>query len=513
MLASSIDSSLETLHTKLFEEFFQSRMLLARTRNKISSRAYSLPNEVLADIFMNVVYTPGPHEFYVPSMKDGLRRMFGRLYSLLAVCTTWRNVGLGLSKLWSVIPLGDKKTIQPTPEATSLVLQQSHAWNSGHRPLHLAAVLSNRYTSVPPLLEERAPRFTSINIEARHKSPAMNITTLLESLIKTQTPSILSELSIHQYHDLMEDELRPCLPQVHEYLGFRMSAQERDLFTTLIGSLATFRLKRANIHWNTITFSDKLVNLHLQSVVLGDPTKLNEFLHALESAPELRDVKLISVVAFIPSSRHGNPPPVKISLPKLQSLLLHDLTFNIVKHVLASISPGSHRLKVGMSGKSYYNCLPNGKLDKSDSQPILSLLNRSGIDTLFLTPNDCDSRYVDYDRLHTILKYLPCLKTLIMSDWKWERGSIPALERPVSGAPFPTLSEIYITCGFVYEVNLLPRIAASHSLQTLVLDHHSSLALTFDGAEHTIQELKSRVPDFRLVKSIEDFSHEVWPLW
>ncbi|KDN36383.1 hypothetical protein RSAG8_10891, partial [Rhizoctonia solani AG-8 WAC10335] len=52
-LASSIDSSLNSLHTRLSRELAQSRVALARTRNKIAAPFYSLPNEILAEIFMN----------------------------------------------------------------------------------------------------------------------------------------------------------------------------------------------------------------------------------------------------------------------------------------------------------------------------------------------------------------------------------------------------------------------------------------------------------------------------
>ncbi|CAE6493766.1 unnamed protein product [Rhizoctonia solani] len=61
-LASRVDFSLNALHTKLSEEFTQSRVILARTRNKILSRFHSVPNEIIASIFMDVVYAPAPND-------------------------------------------------------------------------------------------------------------------------------------------------------------------------------------------------------------------------------------------------------------------------------------------------------------------------------------------------------------------------------------------------------------------------------------------------------------------
>ncbi|KDN36375.1 hypothetical protein RSAG8_10883, partial [Rhizoctonia solani AG-8 WAC10335] len=334
-MVARIDISLKALHTKLVDDVSQSRVILARIHNKTSSRACSLPNEVLVEIFLNFVYIPSPGEARFPKMVDGLKRIFGRLHCLLAVCSTWRSVAmefselcdLGLGLLGIVISI----LLHPTPEAASLALQRSRAWTSGNRHLHLAAVLfDGRYSPITLFKDKGAPQFTSINIEARSSSATHAISTLLEGLLGCQSSSILSELSIHQYHDPLNKSPRRRL-DLHDYFGVHMSDQVRGLFTSLIESLSVFRLRNVHIPWNTITFSEKLVEFHLQSVVLGDHFKLAEFLHVLESAPELRDLKLHSVVAF-QDEFDLNATPDNISLPKLQSLLLADLAFNVLKH-------------------------------------------------------------------------------------------------------------------------------------------------------------------------------------
>ncbi|CAE6523185.1 unnamed protein product [Rhizoctonia solani] len=83
-VASRMDISLDTLHSKFSEELSRSRLLLARMRNKILAPSFSLPREILAEIFKDVVYIPGLNETLFPSMTEGLKRIFGRLHTLLA---------------------------------------------------------------------------------------------------------------------------------------------------------------------------------------------------------------------------------------------------------------------------------------------------------------------------------------------------------------------------------------------------------------------------------------------
>ncbi|KDN34821.1 hypothetical protein RSAG8_12119, partial [Rhizoctonia solani AG-8 WAC10335] len=57
-LAGRIDKSLETLHVTLYQQLNQTRVTLAKTRNRLTSPVYCLPEEILSEIFLNVVFTP-----------------------------------------------------------------------------------------------------------------------------------------------------------------------------------------------------------------------------------------------------------------------------------------------------------------------------------------------------------------------------------------------------------------------------------------------------------------------
>ncbi|KAH7322222.1 hypothetical protein B0J17DRAFT_633435 [Rhizoctonia solani] len=200
--------------------------------------------------------------------------------------------------------------------------------------------------------------------QVRFKRSSSNVSQLLNNLISAQSPLVLSELSIHQYHDEFEGISLQFLP-------------------------------------------------HNEFIVVGGRSKLNIFLRALESAPELRDVRIISVIAL--SARED-------ILPDLQSLLLDDLPFNVLQHVLASIAPGSHRIK------------DHDEYDESDGgdEPVLKLLRTSNVNTILLDGGHHDSPWVDRNELRSILRELPGLKTFIMSSWKWVTEEIHALERPKS---------------------------------------------------------------------------------
>ncbi|CAE6486363.1 unnamed protein product [Rhizoctonia solani] len=519
-VASRVDIALNALHPNLFEELSQSQVSLARMRNRVSSPFYSLPGDVLAEIFKDAVYIPTPDDKPFPPMADGLTRIFSRLHNLLAVCSTWRNTAVELSDLWSVIPVAHELSTRPTPRSASLTLERSRALTSDRCRLHLAAVLPDRfYGHIAPFAEGKIPQFTSINIEARFRSPTPYISDLLDNLLESQSPAVMSELSIHHYEDPLEDS-PPRPPKTNEYLDFTMPTEKK-----LISSLSAFRLRRINVHWNTITLSDKLVEIHLQSVMLGSNAKLVEFLHALEPASELRDLRLVSVVAFAGRATpiDSNAAPRKISLPKLQSLLLDDLAFNVLQTVLTSIAPGTHKLKVHPTSKSHYNLSGEEESDSDDdffqSPNLMSLLNRFNIDTLLLSPGDDyngedGSPWVDREELSRKLRLLPNLKTLIMYSWKWDLGAILALDRTFSRS-IPVLSGLYIFGGYICDAELLPKVVASHSLQTLVLDSHPTCTVDVNR-ELLLRSLKAMVPDFRLVRGLEgmdEFNYYSWRLW
>ncbi|CAE7234064.1 unnamed protein product [Rhizoctonia solani] len=520
-MATLIDISLKTLHIKLSDELSQSQIILARIHNKMSSQLYSLPNEILLEIFLYVVYTPGPDEPYFPEMKDAIKRIFWRLHCLMSVCSTWRNRVIELPELWTVIPIAEDKLGHPTPEAVSLALQRSQA-TPRYRVLHLAAALADNYhTPVTPLDYMGSPQYSTINIEARSKSVIYPMYSLLRKVLKSQYNTLLLELSLHQ-HQSQQEMYRLRGPREEEYLECRMSDQERISLAELLGYLPVLRLRNINIHWNTIALSH-LEYFHLQSVMLGDHNKLAEFLYMLRSAPKLQTLKLISVGALENPHMDHHSTQEKIALPRLESLVLADLSFNVLQYVLTSIAPGSHRTKVALTRKSEittYN--PEGEdsdvyWDEDGSEvggeEVLELLERAKVDTLVYEADGSESPWISKGHLRRMLRSLPNLKSLVLSGWKWDLGDIRALERPRSDKPFPSLSELHILDTYICEARYLPRIAASHSLQTLVLNRPEGM----DGDHEKItRQLRRVVPNLRFVGQtdpLDEFYHFSWRFW
>ncbi|EUC60750.1 hypothetical protein RSOL_362610, partial [Rhizoctonia solani AG-3 Rhs1AP] len=473
-LATRIDFSLNTLHTKLSKELAQSRAILTRMRNKAFSRFHSIPNEIISAIFMEVVYAPAPDDDPADSMGGTLKIIFGRLYKLLSVCSFWRKMAESLKELWSIIPITAGCSGYSTHTITSFILERSQASLSSNRPLYLAATLSPGIDPHLPLVDGKAPRFTSINIESPF---SYKISQLLDSLLlHSGSLQAISELSIRQ-----------------------------------------------------ISYKDPW-HASQQSPVYR--------LDVLQSASELRDLKIISVVAF-PDAPAFTKSPVKTIFPKLRSLLLEDLDFNVLRTVLGSICAGSHRVTLFLTPQSQRIYQPNEEPTRVDIQHIYELLKHSTVDTLLLNRDFEDTMWLDHMELHRILHSLPSLKTLKMAHWQFKKKDLQALERPQSSSfcsstvAFPSLETLCFIGSYIRHTEALYGVATSHPLHTMELGGNIPVMYSDDEDEDTrdeedmswghitdddpiVRRLEAIVPGFRLVNStlgIKDFNRNVWQLW
>ncbi|CAE7229964.1 unnamed protein product [Rhizoctonia solani] len=515
-MPNRIQISLETLHPKLFDELSQSQVILARMNNKMSSRFNSLPNEILAEIFLDVVYNPGPDEARFPEMVDSIRRILGRLHCLLAVCSTWRNVAMDLGDLWTVIPVTDSRSSFPALEALSLGLQRARP--SGERHLHLAAVLrDNGYDPSTLFNGIILSRLTTVNIEARSKRATSSVCSLLRRLLGSR-PAPISEMSIHQYRD---PEEKPPLRSLtdDQYFDFHMSQGEDMVFRDLMESLTVLRLKNVNLRWETITFSSRLVDLRLQSMVLGEHFILDDLPGVLQSAPELRNLEFISLIALPPTWDH--PFPTAVTLPKLQTLLLADLFLNIFYYLRGSIAHGAYQTKVGLTRRNWTSLDSGLDTDGWDEEEplnvdIRSVLRSSRIDTLILNQDNRELQWTNKETLSLILGSAPTLRSLAIIGSNWDMESIRAIERPTSDESFPHLDELYILDSYIEDADHLADVAASHLLRVLAVDGPNSLISTNVNHEDIIQRLGHVVPDLRFVggsEQLDELNYQSWRLW
>ncbi|CAE6479406.1 unnamed protein product [Rhizoctonia solani] len=524
-LISRIDSALNSLHTVLGQQLAQSRSILARTRNKRASPLCRFPNEVLVEIFLDVIYVPTEEERMAHlEMGSTVQTIFRRLHALNNVCSVWRNVAVNCKSAWRVVPVVDTELLGYKSLATDLSLQR------GGDRMHLAAIQSHSgnllkyYT-----LDEHAHCFSSANICAGSKADLGDI---LLTFLESKHPITLSSLSICQTHKSYLEEARttevePHIPEPYDYLYYNFSPLQ-PLFCKMLQSLATLRISGAFVHWDMITFSTRLTELHLHRVTLGYNSELLDFLQAASSASELRNLKIISVISMTGGAASPASYPT-LSFSKLQYLLLEDLDYNVLQVVLRSIAPGSHRLSLMLEGSSSAFHEEEDTKVYVDFDNLCTLFETSAIDTLLLKA--AFSWTLGPIRLGKLLRSMPELKTLKLASYTFRGDNWDALIRPAPEAsiPFPKLEELHLSWAGLFDVDGIKRVVESHSIRKIVIggyvrdetevemeiEHDSSDELG-DVRADVVEWLKAVVPEVRINPAEyipPDFKQRWWRLW
>ncbi|CAE6437563.1 unnamed protein product, partial [Rhizoctonia solani] len=519
-LVDRIDSKLTGLYSNMEQQLFRSRGALARTRNRLASPLYRFPEEILSQIFMEVIHDHHPtSEGIAPlSMEDHLTYTYRGLHTLIRVCSVWKNVALRRAALWSTIPIlnsafGSSTGYQMYQE-TKLSLQR--AVGAG---LHFAGVLGVGDYRKTGLLVDYIPRFQTINIKSQY---LRSIHDFLEMVLNSGIPSSLQELSINHVHHI-NCKRSESLPHDIDYLSFH-GCHHRPTFNQLIRSVSVLRVSGIPFHWETINFSARLVELRVQEVTLGYESELNHFLKAVASATQLRELTIISLSAFPDPLDSDIPSPVSVELPNLQSLYIQDLYFNVLDRILTNINPGSHRLTLYLTEKSL--CTGNleaGSFEEDEVDPsdLCELLGNTPIDTLMLYGH-CGEHWVEGPVLRQILSSIPKLKTLKMSHWDFDTECLDALERRPR-EPFPRLQNLHITGTKIYDIDGLKNVISSHPIRNLDIgasiwkgDMFMQVWDRLEPGSDLANWLKSQVRNVRLRKfsyEAPEFLTATWQLW
>ncbi|CUA77201.1 hypothetical protein RSOLAG22IIIB_12595 [Rhizoctonia solani] len=326
---------------------------------------------------------------------------------------------------------------------------------AGASDLHLVATneLSRLSGNFIDLLAKHHTRFHAINLSAY--DPEV-IRDALDVLTEAGNPESLTKLSIrvsYTYH------MNSTFPQKSDYV-IPHDHPQLDLFTKMLQGLTHFHTSGSLIHWDTLAFSTRLVELMINDVMLGYDEKIIPFIQALSSASELRDLKIISITTVKSSALNSNA--IKTSLqptqfPNLQSLLIQNIYFNTLRVLLPSIAPGSHRLTLFLSPR----CLRFKILEDVDSDDdgvdnsantadLCRILKPILVDTLMVTAFRPIMR-VKPGIIYSILKAMPALKTLKIDCWTFTQDSLEKLSRPPvkkdsSKKPsFPALENLHLT--------------------------------------------------------------------
>ncbi|CAE6416196.1 hypothetical protein ACGC1H_007210 [Rhizoctonia solani] len=529
-LACRVEATLGVLRPKLDQQLNLLRVTIPKTRNEIVPTLHHLPEEVLSEIFMNVVFRDDvwehPDDSRPLTMEDSLMAIQKHRHCLLQVCSMWRNVLLARDVFWSMVGTYNLGTDNLPRGMCPMKYMNLPLRGTEGANLNLVLVVPLPTDFGLNVLKEHAPRLRTINISAGADYAASSIKHIIDTLLKN-TPSLLSELSIS--HDIQEIHYLSSLGNKHIV---RHGSSDWTRFLQIVKSLSALRITGLALSWRHMMFSNRPVELRLQRITLGRDSELPEFLNALSSAPELRDLKLISAMTFyeelVPLGRIQERQ--HITLPKLESLLLEDLFLNTLDLLSQWLIGSTCRLTLHLTEHSLTNVLPDYLYSPLLSVARLSTILKSiTVDTLVI------SHYgsLILHRLHDLLRSVPTLKILKLgltrfSPEKWEALKPPCLQtawssdsKP-SGEPFPKLEELHLPLLWVENAAMfegLKDLVTSHPLQKLVLGKR----MYCGGGASQLEEtdaicvwLRSHVPDFRLVRHhacAPEFHSRVWPLW
>ncbi|KAH7326800.1 hypothetical protein B0J17DRAFT_722744 [Rhizoctonia solani] len=513
-LVSRIDSIITAIHITITCHLDESTAALARTRNRFASAFFRLPGEIISKIFMSFVYDRTSAETR-KSMKDEIWLIYRRLYTLLGICSVWKDILTYRGALWSVVPIiSNLSTVEWGPSEYNLQ-------RAGGSALHLAAATEfpSSPTHLRSVLLKHSPRFHTIDLDMESVSEIRNT---LIALLQRNTPKSLSQLRI-QLIDFGPFSSH-TLPDNDDYI---LPHNSRFLFADFVKNLATFRISDAHFHWGSLTFSNPLADLWIE-VVLGHDDAIISFARALSSASNLRDIKIISVMTFqkLGSTLGLSPsltPPVV--LPALQSLHLQGLYLNTLECILSIIAPGPYNLALLLTCKGVNVNFLHGYLEEDSSlSGLCSLMRRSSVNTLMIDGHP-DDEWLMISELGTLFKSMPALKTLNMYKWNIGKGLCQNLTRTdtQTASEGPALQNLHLTSTRLHSRLAFQDMVAGHPLRRVVLGGtfkfplQDKILLQEDNS--IVQWLRGNAPDLEL-RLVErryyplkfQISHE-WPLW
>ncbi|CEL61632.1 hypothetical protein RSOLAG1IB_04382 [Rhizoctonia solani AG-1 IB] len=381
------------------------------------------------------------------------------------------------------------------------------------------------------MLSEYGPQSRAINIRIGDPSVVKDV---VSALLQNDILAALSELSVQVRDESLFD---PDRSDNSEYIIPRQSHLSTS-FIALLERLSAFRMSGVNIHWESVTFSSRLVELHIQNVTLGYDKAIISFLDALSSARGLRTLKIISIATLHNPKIVCDTSAVSLAnLPKLQSLHLFDLYSNTLEPLLETIGLSTRSLTLLLSSKCFRaHRLSHGELGDEEPWDVYSIgsperlcyfVKNVAVETLMLD----GVWWMKKNALRSLLESMPALKTLKIDNSPFTRDVCIALERPCEGetgpreASFPLLESIHVTrCVFHAEVEeTFKKVVVGHRLREVVLGG-SLRYIASDGMPilraletfNLVNWLEVNVRAFHLLGESHcspEFYQNAWRLW
>ncbi|KAF8757843.1 hypothetical protein RHS01_03540 [Rhizoctonia solani] len=329
-LAPRIESILHTVHATISEGLPKATAILTRLQNKLASSISHFPEEIMVEIFTNFIFDDGgPDLFTIRPMDQRVWLIYDRLHTLRGVCSAWRDIIMDRGSLWSVIPM------IRTRSHGEIAPYEFSLQRAGKGTLHLAAfhrcfVFWER--DFTKLISEYGPQLRTINI-ILNNTHLETVRETVCTLLDHDLTGSLSEFSValeelrfkhredSDYHDW--DYTVPEFPREFDYL-FPCDSPQHTSFALLLKSLVAFRIKNILLHWEHISFSSQLTELHIQSIKLGYDDAIVPFVQTLSSAPELRVLNVIESRRSVILVNRLRSALIPVELPKLQTLILYN---------------------------------------------------------------------------------------------------------------------------------------------------------------------------------------------
>ncbi|CAE6345162.1 unnamed protein product [Rhizoctonia solani] len=501
-LATRIDSALQTLHVSLDQQVTQARSTLAHTRNRIVCSINRLPNEILPEIFLHVIFPDS--DLDSPPMKKRITTMYRSLYDLISVCSEWKKIILARGYFWSIIPITDLTLSTDRSSCTTRRILES----SSGTDLHLAAVLDYMPHGQNDLnyLSEHASRVQSINIMTKSR---FVIIPILDQFRQLDSSGKLSEISINY-----REPFHPTgLPGEFDYI-FLPRSTEQELFKELLARLSIVRLSGSPLSWDGVTFSHRLVELELRDFSWGYDIALSGFLAALPPATQLQNLKIISVETcpYLRTSQ-STMTRTKISLPSLQNLVLRDLYYNTFHYLLMSLTSHSHRLTLHLTNKAFQiRRLGASEPEDVFAQTVVDLFRGVTAGALWLS-GDRHDPWMSPEDLWELLNAMPGLDTLVMDDCDYDLDYSEMLERPSNSDKFtfPWLKTMQFTRARIRSEDAFKSMVEtySNSLERMELGACIGNGSEFSNSHGPVEEdediaiwLQERVPEFELINPL-----------
>ncbi|CAE6385554.1 unnamed protein product [Rhizoctonia solani] len=460
-------------------------------------------DEILAEIFVQNAYEPC-EEYAEDFMIHRISVVYRRVFTLIGVCTTWRRVGLGCPRLWTIVPViirGDPDLPRTPP--TELILQRAGSINS-HLTISVDELTSEKLKS----LSSHWHRFGAINLWSRSLY-GREISEVLGKILEHSTPGTISKLSVLNRH------LR--FPSI-----LNIDAGPDPPIAEFVGSLSVLRITRVPIKWTEIVFSHRLVELRIDQIVPDSDLEVRGFFAALSSARELKDLKLISM-SFNPGVLNTDVPLEVVSLPKLEFLYLERCHLNALVFILSHIARGSYHFTLNLYAGS-----PQGNLDSGESKADMfyAFLKSVPVDKLILQGGG-DSSWELKTHLRRTLESIPGLKTLVLNDYTVDPEVLmglkhPRPKRPMNNDTFAILTRLEFHNASLETslIDLKPGLEAafqSHRIQKMVFGARFGSSPGVDGTpvdenDDVVRWMRDSVPQFNLSSEPAGMP-EAWDRW